>query len=214
VSLPRTYRLGLRPSSGGVPKGMDRAVWPLSPQRSGTHPRSMIGSEVDSKAAADAVSRLTITRLLRADPAGLCRALSDPAWLGRPIDGRRDGPAGRPGLRRVETDLAFELSDDPRTISFRKAAVVDLGAITEPDGSCTGIVEWRAATFAPLFPVFSGRLRVHDGGVHLEGVYAPPGGGVGLLVDKAFLHHFAERTAVWFLDRLMDELAATEPGAR
>jgi hypothetical protein len=151
------------------------------------------------------VARLSVTRILRADPAGLCRALEDPSWLGRVID----GPADQPHLRRVETDLAFALSDDPEKLTFRKAALVDLGVVVAPDGSCTGTVEWRAATLAPLFPVFAGTLRAHDGGLHLEGAYAPPGGGVGLLVDRSFLHHFARRTAIWFLDRMIAELSGT-----
>ena len=151
-----------------------------------------------------AVTRLRVTRLLRADPSRLCGALADPTWLGRIIE----APGPRSASHRVETDLTFALSGDPKTLTFRKAALVDLELRTEPDGTCSGVIEWRAATFAPLFPVFAGTVRVHDGGVHLEGGYAPPGGGVGLLVDRAILHHFAERTAVWFLERLDEELAA------
>jgi hypothetical protein len=159
-------------------------------------------AEVQSRTSGT-VARLHVTRLLRADPSGLCRALADPGWLGRIIA----DPGGPSGRRRVETDLTYALSDDPRTLTFRKAAWVDLQAVEEPVGTCSGIVEWRAATFAPLFPAFAGTVRVDGGGLLLEGGYAPPGGGVGLLVDRAILHHFAERTAVWFLDRLMDELA-------
>jgi hypothetical protein len=150
------------------------------------------------------IARLVVTRILRADPGGLCRALEDPRWLGRVVD----GPTGQPHLRRVETDLAFALSDDPERLTFRKAALVDVGVTPNQDGTCTGHVEWRASTFAPLFPVFAGTVTAHDGGLHLEGVYAPPGGGVGLLVDRTFLHHFARRTAIWFLDRLIEELRA------
>jgi hypothetical protein len=150
------------------------------------------------------VARLTVTRILRADPGGLRRALEDPSWLGRPMD----GPANTPGLRRVETDLAFAMTGDSEKLTFRKAAYVDLGvASVASDGSCIGRVEWRASSFAPLFPVFSGTVTAHDGGLHLEGVYEPPDGGVGLVVDRTFLHHFARRTAIWFLDRLIEELA-------
>ncbi len=149
------------------------------------------------------VARLAVTRILRADPSGLCRALRDPSWLGRVV-----GPSpDRAHLQRVETDLAFRLSDVPGTLTFRKAALVDVGVESLPDGSCRGEIEWRAATFAPLFPMFAGLLTVHHGGLHLEGAYAPPGGGMGLLVDRSLLHHFADRTAIWFLDRLTEELA-------
>jgi hypothetical protein len=155
------------------------------------------------------IARLVVTRILRADPGGLCHALEDPRWLGPLVA----GPSTAPHLRRVETDLAFALSDDPERLTFRKAALVDVGVITRPDGTCVGHVEWRASSFAPLFPVFSGTVTAHDGGLHLEGVYAPPGGGVGLLVDRTFLHHFARRTAIWFLDRLIEELRAAGPAA-
>ena len=167
-----------------------------------THERD---SAFDQTETADresgSVARLTVTRILRADPVGLCRALEDPRWLGRRID----TPANPPGLLRVETDLAFAMTDDPEKLTFRKAAFVDLGvASTAPDGSCVGRVEWRASSFAPLF-------TAHDGGLHLEGVYEPPGGGVGLVVDRTFLHHFARRTAIWFLDRLIEELGTPSP---
>ena len=164
--------------------------------------RRTVGSSSD--ATEGPIARLVVTRILRADPGGLCLALEDPRWLGPLVP----GPATAPHLRRVETDLAFALSDDPERLTFRKAALVDVGVTTRPDGTCVGNVEWRASTFAPLFPVFSGTVTAHDGGLHLEGVYAPPGGGVGLLVDRTFLHHFARRTAIWFLDRLIEELRA------
>lgn len=160
------------------------------------------GAEAEARAPG-AIASLHVTRLLRTDPSGLCRALADPSWLGRILD----DPEHPTARRRVETDLTFALSDDPGILTFRKAALVDIEVIPDPDGTCSGVVEWRASTFAPLFPVFAGTVRVHDGGLVLEGGYAPPGGGVGLLVDRAILHHFAERTATWFLDRLMDELA-------
>ena len=165
------------------------------------------GDDADRTTEAGSVARLAVSRILRADPAGLCDAFDEPSWLGRVMD----EPNLAPGLRRVETDLAFALSDDPQKLTFRKAAFVDLGLVDDGHGRCIGRVEWRAASLAPLFPVFSGTVAAHDGGLHLEGVYAPPGGGVGLLVDRTFLHHFARRTAIWFLDRLIEELGDPAP---
>jgi hypothetical protein len=157
-----------------------------------------------AQAAADeGPAQLSVTRILRADPTGLCAALDDPTWLGPEIKNTDVAH----GLRRVETDLAFGLSDSGDVLQFRKAAFVDLGVVTKLDGVCTGRVEWRASSFAPLFPAFAGTVTAHDGGLHLDGAYAPPGGGVGLLIDKTVLHHVARRTGIWFLDRLIDRLA-------
>lgn len=151
----------------------------------------------------DAAARLEVTRTLRVDPALLWAALEDPRWLGDIVA----SPEERPDLVRVETDLAFALSDDPRTLTFRKAAFVDLAVTTDAGGTKRGEIAWRASTLAPLFPVFAGTITVRDATIHLRGVYAPPGGGVGLLVDRGFLHHFARRTGAWFLDRLNQHLA-------
>ena len=151
-------------------------------------------------------ARLEVTRTLRTDPERLWTALADPSWLGEVMP----GPADRPELIRVETDLAFALSTDPRTLTFRKAAFVDLALVTDRAGVRHAEIAWRASTLAPLFPVFAGTITVRDGTLYLRGVYAPPGGGVGLLVDRGFLHHFARRTGAWFLDRLTAHLAEPE----
>lgn len=147
-------------------------------------------------------ARLEVTRTLRTDPERLWAELAEPSWLGDVVP----GPTDRPALIRVETDLAFALSSDPRTLTFRKAAYVDITVVTDGGGAPHAEIAWRASTLAPLFPVFAGTITVRDGTVHLRGVYAPPGGGVGLLVDRGFLHHFARRTGAWFLDRLTARL--------
>ncbi len=147
-------------------------------------------------------ARLTLSRILPTDPDGLCDLFADPSWLGDEVT----AADGHPQMRRVLTDLAFGLRGEPRGVVFRKAAFVDLGVRHDPTGGCVGEVAWRAAGMAPLFPVFAGTLSVHDGGLHLNGVYTPPGGGVGLLVDRAVLHHVAERTGGWFLDRVIAAL--------
>jgi hypothetical protein len=165
-------------------------------------PQTQLTSQPDADDGS--VARLTASRLLHVEPRDLCALLAAPDWLGKVVE----GPPDRPWIRRVETDLAFALSDDRRTVTFSKAAVVDLSVDSGPGGRCLGHVEWRATTFAPMFPVFSGTVSAHDGGLHLEGVYAPPGGGVGLLVDRSFLHHFARRTALWFLDRCIAAMDA------
>ena len=159
-------------------------------------------TEAISNIVGQAVAPLEASRPLHADPASLCRALAHPEWLGQLIA----GPDERPDLRRVHTDLAFMVGADRRILTFRKAALVDIGLVPLGAHECAGEIAWRAASFAPLFPVFAGRLVVRADTLHLDGVYAPPGGGVGLLVDRAILHYFAQRTAGWFLDRLAAEL--------
>lgn len=148
-------------------------------------------------------ARLTI----RAAPDAVCLALADPAWLGRGVA----SPPDRPGHRRIETDLAFALPAEARTLTFHKAAYVDVGPVRRHGRTCTAEIGWRASTLAPLFPVFAGRVEVRDGSVRLDGVYAPPGGGVGLLVDRAILHFVAQRTALWFLERLAAQVDARRP---
>lgn len=146
---------------------------------------------------------LTIVRRLPVDPGRICSALADPAWLGPTVA----PPDDRPDLRRVETDLAFPLLGQERAISFRKAALVDVGLLSSGSGGCAAEVAWRAASWAPLFPVFAGRLVAQSERLELTGVYAPPGGQMGLAIDRVLLHHVAERTAEWFLDRLLGELS-------
>lgn len=137
-----------------------------------------------------------------ADPARLCLALSNPGWLGQVVA----SPPDRQDLIRVETDLAFTLKADGRDLVFRKAALLDIGIDAPGQAGCTGEIDWRAASFSPLFAVFAGRLIVGPSRIQLQGVYAPPGGQLGLLIDRTMIHRFAERTACWFLDKLLTEL--------
>lgn len=151
-------------------------------------------------------ARLRARRQVSLDSVAICRALSEPAWLGNEIG----APPGRSELRRYETDLAFTLRAG-RTLTFRKAALVDIGPPSPIDDGCAAEIAWRASALAPLFPIFVGRLLVRPSSLELDGVYDPPGGHVGLLIDRAFLHYFAARTADWFLDRLVARATALSP---
>ncbi len=136
------------------------------------------------------------------DPVEVSRVLKSPDWLGVELDGVPES-----GHRRYLTDLAFPLFGKPRTLVFRKAALVDLGPLRPlADGSAVLEIAWRSATLAPLFPVFSGRLLIRTDGLFLDGAYAPPFGDVGRLIDHAALHHVAVRTARWFLGRVAAEV--------
>lgn len=154
----------------------------------------------------DTIARLDVSRAFHASPEALCQALSDPAWLGEV----KTSPPDRPDLVRVETDLAFTLHGDGKPLVFRKAALVDIGMGPGANGGCQGEIAWRAASMSPLFPVFAGRLIVTASRLQVQGVYAPPGGQLGLLIDRTMVHRFAERTARWFLDKLVIELREME----
>jgi hypothetical protein len=72
-------------------------------------------------------------------------------------------------------------------------------------------IEWRAATHAPLFPVFAGYLRLTARHLELDGQYLPPGGTVGYVVDRLLLHVAASgtRTGVSSFRRSRGRLART-----
>lgn len=133
--------------------------------------------------------------------AGAVRAAG--AWLGPEVDGAPDG------MHRHETDLRLRVGEQMALVTFRKAAYVDIGRVKALDDGYHVEIGWRAATFAPLFPVFSGSLAMHDDRISVSGWYAPPGGALGRLVDRGLLHVAARATARWLLGEL--ERAATRP---
>jgi hypothetical protein len=141
-------------------------------------------------------------------PADVLRLLGTDAsrWLGEPIDTLAgDAAMGHAApRRRFATDLRLRVSDSSSRALFRKAAIVELGPPADANGIISVEIGWRAATLAPLFPVFSGRLSVDAHEATLRGVYAPPGGRIGQLADAALLHIAAEGTARWLLRELAD----------
>ncbi|MDP9468035.1 MAG: hypothetical protein M3P32_04755 [Chloroflexota bacterium] len=96
-------------------------------------------------------------------------------------------------------------------MTFRKAAFVDIGPIQAREDGWQLEVGWRAATLAPLFPVFSGTIVAQGAELTLSGWYAPPGGFLGRIADRALLHIAAEGTARWLLNEL-DHAAASGAG--
>lgn len=124
-----------------------------------------------------------------------------PTWLGRPLPDRSDA-----NRRLFETDLIVPLQGSGTAFVFRKAALVEIGEIA-PDGNGLRVeVGWRSATLAPLFPVFVGNLALAPGRIVLDGFYAPPGGEVGVILDRALLNMAARRTAGWFISRVVDAI--------
>jgi hypothetical protein len=118
-----------------------------------------------------------------------------PSWLGVQIQ------STRPGSRRFLTDLSLPIREHAPSLTFKKAAFVDLGDVRETPGGCEIEIGWQSSSLAPLFPVFAGRLTLTPTDLRLEGFYAPPGGEIGAVLDRAFLNIAARGTARWFLER-------------
>jgi hypothetical protein len=118
-----------------------------------------------------------------------------PSWLGAPVQ------SIRPGSRRFLTDLSLPIREHAPSLTFKKAAFVDLGEVRQTPGGCEIEIGWQSSSLAPLFPVFAGRLTLIPTELRLEGFYAPPGGEIGAALDRAFLNIAARGTARWFLER-------------
>ncbi|MGZ6314011.1 MAG: hypothetical protein ACXWNI_00035 [Candidatus Limnocylindrales bacterium] len=150
-------------------------------------------------------SHATPLRLVQPASVDLARALpilvdQAPEWLGTPI------PGVRPGSHRYLTDLSLPIREHSPSLTFKKAAYVDLGAVRSGQDICDIEIEWRSASLAPLFPVFAGHLTLTPMELRLEGYYAPPAGDLGAVLDRAFLNIAARGTARWFLGRAAEVL--------
>jgi hypothetical protein len=126
-------------------------------------------------------------------------------WLGE------RAPDGPPGIRRFSCDLELHVSPERRAL-FRKAAIVGLGEPRPADDTWIIPIEWFAATFAPLFPIFVGELRIRTDRVELHGSYVPPGGAIGFVLDRALLGVAARGTGRWFLRKAASVLADPSAG--
>ncbi len=155
---------------------------------------------------ANPMTHIVVRRRASSDPTRLAWAIrAARAWLGPEIF-----PAPG-GMHRHQADLRLRVSDQPSLVTFGKAAYVDLGPVTWMHDAWEVEVSWRASTLAPLFPVFSGTIvaRAHE--MTIGGWYAPPGGALGQVADRALLHLAAEGTARWLLGEL-DRVAAGGAG--
>ena len=122
---------------------------------------------------------------------------------GRACLARRDG---RPGDRRERerhlVDLELRVSEQTPRVTFRKAAYVDVGRASAPArADRSGDLVARRG-LAPLFPVFSGTLSWADDELSLDGYYAPPGGGIGIIADRLLLNVAARGTARLLLEKI------------
>jgi hypothetical protein len=126
------------------------------------------------------------------------------AWLGEAV--HAEGIGNR---ERHLVDLELRVNEDTPRITFHKAAYLDLGpAHAEAQGPIEVGISWRAAGLAPLFPVFSGTLRWTEGELSLDGYYAPPGGGIGIIADRLLLNVAARGTARLLLEKIAAAMRA------
>lgn len=131
---------------------------------------------------------------------------ADADWLGRRVSEEASE------IRRFSCDLELRVGPD-RWATFRKSAIVGLGAPTRDHDAWVVPIEWRAAALAPLFPVFVGHLRLSVDRIELDGRYAPPGGSIGYVLDRALLHIAARGTGRWFLQKVLTVLDGALIGA-
>jgi hypothetical protein len=129
-------------------------------------------------------------------------ALTDLDWLGP----RVNGPAEREDLRRISTVLELPIFDGSAPGPIRKTALVDIGIPVALAGPLVVQVGWQSDSLSPLFPVFAGQLLITTTILLLDGLYAPPFGRLGLLIDRHVLHVVARRTAQAFLARLAAQI--------
>ncbi len=122
-------------------------------------------------------------------------------WLGERVE-ESSGP-----MREYACDLELP-AGDMGPILFRKSAIVGMGDPVQ-DGAVWRVpIDWHAATFKPLFPVFAGTLTVTDRQVVLDGHYAPPGGRLGAVLDVALLNVAARGAGRWFLRKVAAALGS------
>jgi hypothetical protein len=150
------------------------------------------------------VTPLKLSQRVGGEPGGAYppAALTDPSWMGTPIEPAPDG------TRRFLTDLSLPVREHSPVVLFKKAAFVDVGRVKATPEGCEMEIGWQSASLAPLFPVFAGRLRLSGSEITLEGFYAPPGGQIGAALDRAFLNIAARGTARWFLEKVEAALEA------
>ncbi len=158
------------------------------------------------RSAGDGYVRLAASRPRGAEADRVAAIIGPEAsrWLGDPVS------SSTGGVRRYQTDMRLRVGGEGAGLTtFRKAAYLDLGTPVRVPRGWEVEIGWRASSAAPLFPVFSGRLRVNPREMAIEGLYAPPGGVVGRVADRLLLHVAATGTARWLLDEI--DRAAGEP---
>lgn len=114
---------------------------------------------------------------------------------------------------RLRADSKSEVGLRVAGVSLRKRVTVELG---EPErvGDWTNVpISWKATFPESLFPVLTGRLELvpaQKGVTRLtvSGMYEPPLGRLGSLIDEALMHIVAEATVRQLTSEIASELGA------
>jgi hypothetical protein len=100
---------------------------------------------------------------------------------------------------RLQADNAAEVGLRVAGVSIHKRVIVELGE-PEKKGEWTNVpISWKATFPEQLFPVLSGRLELVPvekkvTRLTVSGMYEPPLGRLGALIDETIMHSVAEAT--------------------
>ena len=114
---------------------------------------------------------------------------------------------------RLKSDHTTEVGLRVAGISVRKAVTIDLGT-PEKQGEWINVpVEWRATFPERLFPVLVGKVELSPAGnkqtrLTVSGMYEPPLGKLGALVDEAIMHGVAQATVKELTEAIATQLSA------
>jgi hypothetical protein len=100
---------------------------------------------------------------------------------------------------RLSADHSAEVGLRVAGVSVRKRVMVDLGEPTKESGWTNVPVSWRATFPERLFPVMEGKIELAPVDARLtrltvSGMYEPPLGRLGALLDDAVMHGVADAT--------------------
>ena len=139
--------------------------------------------------------------------------VSDFILVDAPLVEVQDSITGSEGLE-VLAGAAYrkgeELAVGPSP-SVAAAVEFEMGTPVLSTSSVTFPVRWKATGPTSLFPVMDAELVLSEMGasthIEMRGVYRPPLGGIGMVLDRLALHRVAEATVRSFLERLVASLS-------
>lgn len=136
--------------------------------------------------------------------------VSDFMTVALPIDVVERRVSGAGGLALL-ADAAYRKGEELAVGPTEAVAVpveFSLGVPVVGSNSTSFPISWRATGATRLFPHMDAELvlspQMHGTHIEFRGVYIPPMGPVGALLDRVALHRLAEATVRNFLERLVE----------